>query len=71
KCGEHDVVGPVFHELRHTFGSHAVAATGDLMQVARWGGWSSTRMLEQRYAHELDQGQRQAEAAMNRLAQGD
>ncbi|MCW2922142.1 MAG: integrase family protein, partial [Thermoleophilia bacterium] len=42
KCGEHDVVGPVFHELRHTFGSHAVAATGDLMQVARWGGWSST-----------------------------
>lgn len=68
RCGEHDVVGPVFHELRHTFGSHAVYATGDLAQVARWGGWSSTTMLERRYNHQLEQGQRQAVSAMNRLA---
>lgn len=67
ECGDRDVVGPVFHELRHTFGSHAAYATGDLAQVARWGGWSSTKMLERRYNHELAAGRSQAIERMNEL----
>lgn len=68
ECGEQSVVGPVFHELRHSFGSHAAYATGDLGQVARWGGWSSTKMLERRYMHELEAGRSRATQAMNDLA---
>lgn len=67
KCGEHDVVGPVFHELRHSFASIAVAATGDASQVAEWGGWSGTQMLERRYKKQLQRGRRRAVAMVNEL----
>jgi integrase len=67
ECGEREVVGPVFHELRHTFGSIAVAATGDTSQVAEWGGWASTRMLDARYKKQLRKGRKRAVAQVNNL----
>lgn len=67
-CGEREVVGPVFHELRHSFASLAVAATGDASQVAEWGGWAGTQMLERRYKHQLDRGRKRAVAMVNDLA---
>lgn len=44
------------HTLRHTFGSH-LAQSGEftLHEIAEIGGWSSIKMLEERYAHLVPQ----------------
>lgn len=67
-CGCETTTGPVFHELRHTFGSNVSAATGDLAMTADLGGWSSTKMLERRYRHRVTKGQREAVDRVNDAA---
>jgi integrase len=51
------------HDLRHTFASRLVMATGDLLTVMELGGWKSLAMV-QRYGH-LSPGHRQS--AIERL----
>lgn len=40
-----------FHALRHSGTAHLIRAGVDALIVARMGGWSSTRMIFQRYGH--------------------
>ena len=40
-----------FHDLRHTWATQQVAKGVPLAIVAKLGGWSSIRMLEDRYSH--------------------
>lgn len=66
-CTSRSVTGPEFHELRHTFGSLAVYATGDLVQAAKWMGHSDTKMLSKRYKHQLERGRERAVQQVNDL----
>jgi integrase len=40
-----------FHDLRHTFASLWVMEGGDMYQLLKMGGWSSFKMVEERYGH--------------------
>lgn len=40
-----------FHDLRHTWATRHIVKGTPLKIVAELGGWSSTQMLERRYAH--------------------
>ncbi len=58
---------PKFHDLRHTFGSLAVLATGDVVQVAEWMGHADPSMLMRRYKHQLARGRERAIGQVNDL----
>jgi len=49
--GRAKLEGVTFHTLRHTFASWLVMAGADLFTVARLMGHSSTKQLEETYAH--------------------
>jgi len=68
QCGCAEFVGPVFHELRHSFGSNVAAATGDLKYTADQGGWSNTKTLERRYRKKVAKGQDEARDKVNDAA---
>jgi len=64
---KHHFAQPKFHDLRHTFGSLAVLATGDVAQVAEWLGHSDPSMLLKRYKHQLQRGRDRAIDQFNAL----
>jgi len=65
--GRHAFTQPKFHDLRHTFGSIATAATGDIVQVAEWMGHADASMLMRRYKHQLGRSRERAVGQVNAL----
>lgn len=61
--GRKDAEGVTFHTLRHTFASWLVMAGADLFTVARLMGHTTTKQIEETYAH-LSPGHRLATVEM-------